>query len=296
MSHDKMIELSNSKRQYDDEVARARHAKLPPGFEDAVRLLEMGTETPSSPPAGGVDLGHIRDADAECRSRHFDQAFLLYDEAVASVRDDPVPLARALTAQAHCHRRSLDPLAALAAVEAALDAVPYLCPALFEKGLALLDTGRPVEAIDTFATLAVVNASWPAIQRWLVHAHARARHRGIGPVDGAVADGYVFGARVRTVAAYDGLWAAGDGAAIVGLGSVNAPILIMFDKNQKVINTQREHLELISSMKGVEGGNGDGGSEDSASSGEDTAATPFDHFSALGNLPADFSDSEFKRG
>lgn len=286
MSHDKMVELAESKRQHDAEVLRANRLKLPPGTEESLRLLESTAPPPPPQVAATTDA-----ADAACQARDFANAIALYTRAATAVGTGKgVPLADVLSRKAHCHRRALDAEAAVDAAAAALTVAPYHNPALFEQGLGLLDAGRPVQAIESFATLAAVNASWPNTLRWLVHAHARARHRGIGPVDGPVEEGFVYGARVRTIADYVGLWGAGDLATIVGLGSVTAPIIILFDRTQKTINTQREHLEILPTTMGIAGGHGGAGSS------SEGPPDSHDHFSVLGNLPADFTPAELKRG
>jgi hypothetical protein len=59
-----------------------------------------------------------------------------------------------------------------------------------------------------------------------------------------VADGFLVNDVVETKAHYPELWAKGDIARIVGLGTSAAPIQIRFERTGRAISTQGSHIQL----------------------------------------------------
>jgi predicted Zn-dependent protease len=188
---------AGDKRRHDEEARKAMRLKLPPGADKARAMVEKDG---GAAVAAEATMEKLADADDACVHRRFGEAESIYRALASSPDRSPVAVARLHVRRASCRRRALDAPSALKALDDALSAVPLFAPALFERGLALLDAGRPVEAVDALATLASVDPTYPLLRRWLTHAHARARHRGQGPIDGPIEEGWVYGARVRTVA------------------------------------------------------------------------------------------------
>ena len=164
--------------------------------------------------------------------------------------------AEVLAARAACYRRQSKAALALADADVALELAPALPAALKQQGLALLDSGRPDDAVASFESLLEIDRRYPDIFEWLLHAHARGRHVGCAPANA----GYYVGDLVQTVARYPGLWSEGATGKILGLGVVTAPLVILFDRSKETISSQAEHIRLrdrpVDAIEGPKAGSG----------------------------------------
>jgi hypothetical protein len=120
---------------------------------------------------------------------------------------------------------------------------PRYGDAWLAKGVALLDAGRPHEAVRAFETLLRADSTFTHLGRWMLAAHARARRYGAGPVF----EGFLVGDKVRFRVDQPGFWARHDTAEVLGLGSPLGPILIKLDKEPRTVHTQGTHFEKIAS-------------------------------------------------
>ena len=77
--------------------------------------------------------------------------------------------AQVLTARAECFRRQSEAALALADAEAAVELTPMQPAALKQHALALLDSGRPDDAVKAFELLLGVDRQHPGIFDWLLH-------------------------------------------------------------------------------------------------------------------------------
>lgn len=161
-----------------------------------------------------------------------------------------------LASRARCHRRLGHVVAAIVDCQHGLVINPRDEDILFEQALTLLDAARPDEAVVAFeALLQASQASFSGIERWLVHAHARARRRDRDPA--AYSEGIFIGSKVETLAAYPGLWESHEQAVVVGLGPPNAPIEIEFLSPKRRVNTQAFRISLIDDLRVLESTNDD---------------------------------------
>ena len=166
MSTEKMEELWEQKRKHDGMLGSL-----------------LGATAYAEPEPGSAETGA---ADEACADRRFDDGVRLYDEALESIGGEGGGAAASADAlrstvrarKAGCLRRAYRPADALA--ELARSPRRDHPMVLMQRGLALLDLGDPVGAIATFALVLAVARDIEGLDRWMVHAHARARRRGIG--------------------------------------------------------------------------------------------------------------------
>ena len=279
MSVEKMEELWEQKQRHDSMLGGL-----------------LGATPHANPEPSSTDTGA---ADEACADRRFDDGVWLYDEVLDSIggggTSTDAARATVRARKAGCLRRAHRPADALAELaRAPLNRDPAV---LMQKGLALLDVGDPVGAVATFELVLAVDRYAEDLDRWMVHAHARARRRGIGPV-GA---GFRVGDRVQTVKDYDGLWRQGEFAVVKSMGTPGAPMAVRFERTRKskskTINSQAEHFRRWSPDSAIGGADlqPEPASElDSPAATLAAAVNEGDQYSVLG-LPADFARDELKK-
>ncbi|KAK3253743.1 hypothetical protein CYMTET_37015 [Cymbomonas tetramitiformis] len=285
MSEDKMQEMQQRQNHRDQSLRTALNgvglAVLPPGSSEAA----------PPPPPPGVETRSAAwvSAEAAHSDRRFEDAAELYREAaLAQPEADHWPRATLSVLSASCHRRAGNPLAALAAASEALSLFPQYKSALHEKGLALLEAGRPGQAVEELEKLLRVDRSWPDLSEWLVRGHVLARRRGSGPV----VTGITVGATVEAVDTAHGYWFKGDRATVVGLGTSDAPLAIKLERSRRLLHTQVGRFRVADGRRLLPGA---AVSSADVTSGagpklEDKLAS---HYEILG-VPVDFTAEEIK--
>ena len=285
MSRERLDELLEQKRQYDEDAARARRRGGGGAATEAVAFL----------PAASAGAGLVADAEAcaadraraapgaaraaadLCRDGDFDGA-----DAVLAPADGPGPPrdGEFWAASSFCARRRGD--FAGAADLAREGAVARRTggrrdagrgAALLELALASLDLGLPCDALDALEALYALDRTFPGLGTWLLRCHARAR---AAPCCArAAATDLCVGQRVETTAALDGFWAAGDAATVVGVAAPGAPVALRMARSGRLIDVQRDRVVAVA---------------DDGEIGE----PPFDPYAALG-VACDFSPEELRR-
>lgn len=85
---------------------------------------------------------------------------------------------------AECHRRARNFEEAAVSITAALGIFPKYKLALLERGITLLDAGRPEVAVRAFGQLLKLDRDWPGLDAHLLKAHAAARRQSDGAQEG----------------------------------------------------------------------------------------------------------------
>jgi tetratricopeptide (TPR) repeat protein len=144
-----------------------------------------------------------------------------------------------LVQRANANRRTRQLEQAVADATAAHTPLARYGDAWLAQGMALMDAGRPEEAVRVFETLLRADYDFPHIGYWMLAAHARSRRYAAGPVS----QGFHVGDRVRFIANQPGFWNVGDTAEVLGLGSPLGPILIKLDKEERTIHCEGTHFD-----------------------------------------------------
>ena len=160
-------------------------------------------------------------------------------EALALVRQGSWDRGFLLVQRANAHRRTRQLEQAVADAKAAHTPLVRYGDAWLTQGMALLDAGRPDEAVRVFETLLRADYDFPHVGYWMLAAHARARRYAAGPVT----EGFRVGDKVRFRANQPGFWNSADTAEVLGLGSPLGPILIKLDKEGRTIHCEGTHFD-----------------------------------------------------
>ena len=231
MSEDRMEELREQLRRHEASVHESIASLHTP-------LLTAGATAEHGPPPQYSDREGPDVADC-AQDRHKTEAL---DQLGAALGQATDAWHRAVLHRhrGECHRHASEPDPALRDLAAALAAQPLYKDAHFAQGLALLDGGRPLDAIAAFEVLLAIDREWPGLDRWLLRAHARARRRGLGAVSG-----FRVGERVEMQHDVEGFWEAKDRAVVVGLGTPTGPITIKVERTRRVHYTQVSPLAML---------------------------------------------------
>lgn len=160
-------------------------------------------------------------------------------EALALARAGSWERGFLLVQRANANRRTRQLEQAVADAVAAHTPLARYGDAWLTQGMALMDAGRPDEAVRVFETLLRADYDFPHVGYWILAAHARARRYAAGPVS----QGFRVGDRVRFRTNQPGFWNMADTAEVLGLGSPLGPILIKLDKEGRTINCEGAHFD-----------------------------------------------------
>ncbi|KAH8061359.1 hypothetical protein JL722_3973 [Aureococcus anophagefferens] len=207
MSRERLDELLEQKRQYDEDAARARRRGGGGAATEAVAFLPAASagagSSPTRKPARRTGAAPARGPPDLCRDGDFDGA-----DALLAPADGRAAARRRVLGRVELLRAAAGDFAGAA-------------------DLARGHLGLPCDALDALEALYALDRTFPGLGTWLLRCHARAR---AAPCCArAAATDLCVGQRVATTAALDGFWAAGDAAtrdrvvAVADDGEIGAP-------------------------------------------------------------------------